>query len=173
MSDIVWPLDYNIIRNKHISNTFGKFRERTKGHHWGWDFYAPAGTACYAIADAISIQTYGKASSKENFGLVLVLEFEFEGRRLFAAYCHLSKIVTHGIGAHSQVKAGDLIAYSGNSGNAYNMKGQDEHLHFELRETVRPLPGEKGRLSPIRAFKTLPLKSPIIVSHQGQKTRVH
>jgi murein DD-endopeptidase MepM/ murein hydrolase activator NlpD len=163
MSEIAWPLDYNVIRRKKISNTFGRFKERTKGCHWGWDFYAPVGTPCYAIADAVSVQTY----RSKDFGLVLVLEFQFEGRRLFAAYCHLAKAIIHGTGKLSRIKAGDFVAYTGNSGNASNLTGAEEHLHFELRESVRPLPGEKGRLSPLKIFKECPLTSPIIVSHQN------
>ncbi|MCA1856349.1 M23 family metallopeptidase [Massilia oculi] len=162
MQGVQWPLDYNIIRGRKLSNTYGRFKERFAGCHWGWDFYAGVGTPCYAIADAISIQTYQSSS----FGLVLVLEFDHEGRRLFAAYCHLDKAIVQGAGPRNQIKAGDFVAYTGSSGNASNLKGEEEHLHFELRTSVRPLPGEKGRLSPIEIFRKCPLNSPIITPHR-------
>lgn len=160
MSQILWPLVQNIIRKQKLSNTFGEFPgQRNSGVHWGWDFYAAKGTECYAIADGEIQMIYGKSTDTDGFGLVVVLKFNFENRNLYAAYCHLDKaIVSPGV----KVKAGDFIGYTGNSGNAHNMKGADEHLHFEIREEPRPPKGKKGRLSPFVVFKKCPLHEMII-----------
>lgn len=158
MATILWPLVNNVIRRKKLSNTYGRFAERTSGVHWGWDFYAHAGTPCYAIADGKLVLRYGSSNDTGNFGLVSVLEFPFEGRTLYAAYCHLS-----GVSAPlGPIAAGQQIGFTGNSGNAHGMTGDDEHLHFEIRTSPRPPPGgSPHRLSPLIVFKKCPLTQAI------------
>lgn len=160
-SKILWPLVSNMIRRNKLSNTFGRFAERTSGTHWGWDFYAKRGTPCFAIADGPVKAVYGAATDTGSFGLVVVQEFAFEGRKLYAAYCHLSAALVQA--SPHAVAAGTQIGMTGNSGNASTMKGDDEHLHFEIRSSVRPPPGgEPVRLSPLTVFKVCPLHRPIL-----------
>lgn len=160
MSKILWPLVSNVIRRNKLSNTYGRFAERASGAHWGWDFYAKAGTPCFAIADGTIDLVYGHASDTGSFGLVAVLKFTHETGELYAAYCHLSRVV---VSVGQRVAAGDQIGFTGNSGNASNMRGPDEHLHFEIRNSRRPPPGgQPSRISPLRVFKRCPLNSPIV-----------
>lgn len=159
MDKVLWPLVSNMIRKNKISNTFGRFAERSSGVHWGWDFYAEAGTPCYAISDGELVMIYGRASDTGNFGKVAVLKFEFKGKTYYAAYCHLLD-VTAGIGP---IKAGDEVGHTGNSGNAYNMKGADQHLHFEIRNSPRPGPGgPPNRISPFFLYGVCPLNQTIL-----------
>jgi murein DD-endopeptidase MepM/ murein hydrolase activator NlpD len=159
MSEILWPLVSNVIRRGKLSNTYGRFPERKSGTHWGWDFYAKAGTPCYAIADGRIEAIYGSTSDTGSFGQVVVLQFDFGGKKLYAAYCHLSG-ATVGL---RPVKAGEQVGMTGNSGNASNMTGLDEHLHFEVRTSVRPPPGgAPHRISPLTIFGTCPLHTPIV-----------
>lgn len=160
MNQIGWPLVQNIIRRKKKSNTYGRFKERKSGVHWGWDFYAKVGTPCYAIADGVIADVYGGQNDTKNFGLVVVLEFEFEGKKLYAAYCHLnsSAVLKKTSDNPALVTKGQLIGHTGNSGNAFNMSKEDEHLHFELRTSSKPVPGgHPFRLDPIQIFKKCPL----------------
>ena len=53
------------------------------------------------------------------------------------------------------------IGTSGNSGNAWNMKGSNQHLHFEIRTKLACGKGEDGRIDPIKVFKECPLKEAI------------
>jgi peptidoglycan LD-endopeptidase LytH len=160
MSKIRWPLVRNVIRKGKVSNTYGTFSGRIKGGHWGWDFYAKYGTPCYAIADGFIELVYGNVTDRKNFGLAVVLRFEFNGKNLYAAYCHLS---ASSVDPHTTVKAGDVIGFTGNSGNAFNMKGDDEHLHFEVRTSPRPGPGGlPGRISPLGIFGRCPLREVIV-----------
>lgn len=159
MAKILWPLVSNMIRMNKLSNTFGKFAERTSGVHWGWDFYAEAGTPCYAIADGEIVLRYGdRPTDTGAFGLVSVLKFEFEGKPLFAAYCHLQSVVAP-IGP---ITAGEQVGFTGNSGNAKGMTGREQHLHFEIRKSARPPPGELYRLSPLRLYGICPLHEAIV-----------
>jgi peptidoglycan LD-endopeptidase LytH len=160
MTTVLWPLVNNVIRRHQLCNTFGRFPERKTGTHWGWDLFAMRGTPCFAIAEGTIEAIYGHASDTGNFGLVAVLRFKFDQTELFAAYCHLSNVV---VTVGRRVKAGDEIGLTGNSGNASSMKGADQHLHFEIRTSVRPPPGgEPLRLSPIKVFRRCPLHHPIV-----------
>ena len=160
MTDVLWPLVYNVIRRNKFSNTIGVFAERASGGHWGRDFYAPKNTPCYAIADGDIAAIFGTSADTESFGLVVVLKFKYEHKTLYAAYCPLQKATV--ILNQKAIAAGDEIGYTGNSGNAFNMTGEDEHLHFEIRESVRPPPGSFHRLSPIKVFKTCPLHLAVV-----------
>jgi len=160
MSKILWPLVSNVIRRNKISNTYGRFPERSSGVHWGWDFYAKAGTPCYAIADGVIDLVYGHASDTGSFGRVVVLKFMYKEKALYAAYCHLAWASVY---AGDNVHAGDQIGLTGNSGNAHNMSGPDEHLHFEIRTSPRPAPGGTPfRISPLNVFGQCPLKTAIL-----------
>lgn len=155
---IRWPLQSNIIRNNAVSNTFGMVRRKADGSkkpHQGWDFFAPIGTQCYAIADGKIVHIGGAG----DYGKVVVQSFVFEGKTLYASFAHLSAItVTLG----QQVKRGDKIALTGDTGNAKGMKGKDLHLHFEIRSVATPGLGLAGRVSPLEVFRQVPLDKAVI-----------
>lgn len=152
-ANIRWPLKRNFIRRSSVANTFGLVRRNSDGSlrpHQGWDFEASIGTPCFAISD-------GKVefiSNAGDYGNVIVMSFAFEGRKLFAAYAHLSAMQTS---VGQQVSMGQQIGSTGDSGNARGMVGRDLHLHFEIRTVMRPGRGLEGRLSPLKVFRTIPL----------------
>lgn len=159
MDRLLWPLVSNVIRRNKISNTFGLFKERISGAHWGWDFYAQAGTPCYAVSDGEIVLIETGVSDTGSFGNVAVLKFEFKGKTFFAAYCHLQSVSV----GKGPIKAGDQVGYTGNSGNAHNMKGEDQHLHFEIRSSAKPGPGgPPRRISPFVLYGVCPLRLAII-----------
>lgn len=150
-----WPLDTNIIRRNSNNNTFGMVRKNSDGSprpHQGWDFYAKAGTPCYAISNG----EVKHVEERGALGLMVVISIAASGKH--AAYCHLSKAKVQ---VGDRVKLGELIGLTGNSGNAVGMVGGDEHLHFEIREQVITGMGLSGRISPIEVFGSCPLKHPI------------
>ncbi len=160
---IGWPLDKNRIRRGLVNHTFGMVRRRADGSkrpHQGWDLYAAPGTPCYAVADG----TIALIRTDGDYGNTIVLQFlyDFDGDgdrdTLYAAYSHLSKIeVKRG----DKVSLGQRIGLTGNSGNAVSMRGEDCHLHFELRSMVAPGLGLMGRYSPMEIFKVCPLDKEI------------
>lgn len=147
-----WPLDRNIIRRGLENHTFGMVRTSSAGHkraHQGWDFYAKLNTPCYAVADGEIVY----AGDRGDFGKTVVIDVA--GANVFPAYAHLNEIrVVRG----QHVKRGDLIGYTGNSGNAGSLSGDDEHLHFEIREYPLPGLGLDGRITPMQVFGVCPLK---------------
>lgn len=150
---IHWPLASNRIRRGSISHTFGMVRRNANGStrpHQGWDFYAAPGTPCFAVDGG----RIARIRTEGDYGNTVVLEFIHEGERLYAAYSHLSRI---DVKVEQLVKAGEQIGLTGNTGNAAGMRGEDCHLHFELRTMPAPGLGLAGRLSPLEIFGVCPL----------------
>ena len=155
---IKWPLKSNRIRRGMINHTFGMVRKNVNGSrrpHQGWDFYAAPGTPCFAVADA----TVALIRTEGDYGNTIVIEFVHDGDRLFAAYSHLSRI---DVKTGDRVTAGQQIGLTGNTGNAVSMKGEDCHLHFELRTMKAPGLGLAGRLSPMEIFGVCPLDEAVL-----------
>lgn len=163
-STVDWPLDLNRIRRGLINHTFGRVRRNADGTmrpHQGWDLFAAPGTPCFAVSDGSvkHIRTIG------DYGNTIVLEFQFDidgnGRpdTLYAAYSHLSRI---DVKVGEKVRKGQQIGLTGNSGNATSMRGEDCHLHFELRTQPTPGVGLVGRLTPGQIFETCPLHEPAL-----------
>lgn len=152
---IGWPLDINVIRRGMVNHTFGRVRNGGTKPHQGWDFKAAVGTPCYAIADGAVAMIYDSPA----YGKVLVCSFQHEGRSLYAAYAHLSKI---NVKQGEVVRRGSMIALTGESGNASQLPDPlDKHLHFEIRTMPRPGLGLDGRLSPLEVFGHCPLKAAV------------
>ncbi len=166
MGFLAWPLESNRIRRDVKNNTFGTVRRNADGtqrDHQGWDLVATPLTACYAIADGI-IQKYENHALKGH-GKFVVLEFVFQGRTLFALYSHLSVVsVARGVA----VSQGEVIAYTGTSGNANGMAGEDQHLHFEIRDQMSAGRGLSGRIDPRTMYGRAPIDYTVTESH-GQK----
>jgi len=153
-----WPLDENEIRRNMVNHTFGLVRRNSAGQrkaHQGWDFRAKPGTPCYAIAPGEVVMIYESG----DYGLVLVASFEHNGKTLYAAYAHLSKVLSK---VGDKLSKGTVIAKTGESGNARGMASPDQHLHFEIRTVPRPGPGLGGRKSPLEVFGHCPLNAPVM-----------
>jgi murein DD-endopeptidase MepM/ murein hydrolase activator NlpD len=93
--------------------------------HEGVDLVAAVGTPVYAAGDGIVVG----AEPKGRYGNWI--EIEHPGK-LATVYGHLSAFAT-GITAGSEVKRGELIGFTGNTGRTTG-----PHLHFEVRVNGRP-----------------------------------
>jgi murein DD-endopeptidase MepM/ murein hydrolase activator NlpD len=153
---ITWPLLQNEIRANSVNNTFGNVRKKKDGSpksHQGWDFKAYIGTPIYAVGS-------GKVIFKRNqgdYGLQLCHSFEHNGHIYYAFYAHLSEILLTG----NEVIIDDLVAKSGESGNAKGMSKEQQHLHFEIRTQRHCGKGLIGRISPIALFGICPLNDSV------------
>jgi peptidoglycan LD-endopeptidase LytH len=150
MSSVRWPLAHNQIRRGMVNHTFGMVRNGGARPHQGWDFYAEPGTKCYAISDG----TVSHVGPSGDFGRIVIVQFTFGAQTLYATYCHLSQ---YAVNRNDPVSAGQVVGYTGNTGNAVGMRGLDQHLHFEVRTTPFPGRGLAGRVSPLHVFKQCPL----------------
>jgi murein DD-endopeptidase MepM/ murein hydrolase activator NlpD len=151
MTALAWPLEANHIRRDVRNNAFGMVRNGGRKAHQGWDLAARPGTDCFAIADG----TIVKSTASGSYGKLAVLQFDHRGETLFAYYCHLSfRMVTVG----QQVVCGDVIGLTGNTGNASSMRGEDQHLHFEIRTSSLGNPGGlAGRVDPASLYGRAPV----------------
>ncbi|GAB2947985.1 M23 family metallopeptidase [Streptomyces heilongjiangensis] len=114
---------------KHgLSASYGQSGVNWMSLHTGIDFPVSYGTAVMAATDGTVRTQWNPA-----YGNMVIVTAK-DGTETW--YCHLS---TYKVASGATVKAGDVIAYSGNSGNSTG-----PHLHFEVHpaggSAIDPLP---------------------------------
>lgn len=114
-----------------ISSPFGwrdnPFKKDEKKFHNGIDFATPIGTPVYAMVDGECFQAgwENQLDQKQGFGLRVWQEATIEDKRVYIWYAHLSEVKIKPV---EQIKIGDLIGYTGNSGSSTG-----PHLHVQSR----------------------------------------
>ena len=143
-----WPLQSHVI-------TAGWFYNDGSLHR-ALDFRAAVGTPVYAAADGTVETAYrwnGRRTQGDtnSYGNMLKLRHaDYRGGRLETLYAHLSKLC---VAQGETVYEGQLIGYSGDTGNCYGA-----HLHFEVRyKTAVRLGGYQSVARPA-AEKTQPVQ---------------
>lgn len=104
------------VEQKGLSAYYGQAGINWMSVHTGIDFPVSYGTPVLAATDGVVRTEWNSA-----YGNMMVLTAK-DGTETW--YCHLSSYV---VASGTSVKAGDVIAYSGNSGNSTG-----PHLHFEV-----------------------------------------
>lgn len=150
---------------------FGNFAKRKSKKHQGIDFFALTGTAIYApldceVANVNTNNSYGQnitlkitGSSLEilkirrefldyqlaykDKGEIQYESFDENSQIYYLFYAHLSSIT---VNINDKILAGQIIGYSGNSGNAAATK--NPHLHFEIRDNANAPKGLSCRINP-------------------------
>ncbi|MEV7385774.1 M23 family metallopeptidase [Streptomyces sp. NPDC091215] len=116
------------VTQKGLSAYFGQAGVNWMSVHTGIDFPVSYGTTVMAATDGIVSTKWNSA-----YGNMMIVTAK-DGTETW--YCHLS---SYRVAAGTTVKAGEPIAYSGNSGNSTG-----PHLHFEVRPAggaaIDPLP---------------------------------
>lgn len=114
-----------MIRLKHLplqnwatTSKFGKRNYAPNPWHNGVDGRAVTGTPVYAVEDGV---VKAAQDNPTGYGLYITLDHSKWG----SLYGHLSRFNCK---VWQQVKAGDIIGYSGNTGLS-----EAPHLHFEVR----------------------------------------
>lgn len=111
-----------------LSAYFGQAGINWMSQHTGIDFPVSYGTTVMAATDG-TVRTQWNSA----YGNMLIVTAK-DGTETW--YCHLS---SYRVSSGTTVKAGDPVAYSGNSGNSTG-----PHLHFEVRpaggSAIDPLP---------------------------------
>lgn len=143
---------FNVLRTAKLASVrsagFGMVRNGGTRPHQGVDLAAPNNYRCYAVDDGVV--SFVKRTDDNGYGRMLIIKLD---RGLFAAYAHLKDIL---VKEGQRVKAGDVVALTGSSGNAKTMRNMAEgsHLHFEVRTSQHPGRGLTGRLDPLKYFTT-------------------
>lgn len=108
-----------------LSASFGNDGSRWSHKHSGQDFAVPIGTKVEAAHKGTVVKAGPNGGGDgPAYGNAIVIK---HSNGTYSQYAHLSKIQVH-IG--EQVKKGEKIALSGNTGNS-----SGPHLHFEIRTT--------------------------------------
>lgn len=115
--------------NPPITSQFGKVRyiKTNQGRNASWgkqhggvDYGVGIGTPVYAVKDGVVLD---HPSDPDGFGTYGKVQHE-DGK--ISYYGHLSTLTAK---AGDKISAGDLVGYSGNTGNS-----SGPHLHFEVRD---------------------------------------
>jgi len=117
-----WPVDGRTITQYFGENPriYAKFNQ---AGHEGLDFSTPVGGNVYACADG---KVYDIRPNDGNaYGLYVRLQHRVGDREYHTIYAHLSRVL---VSKGQSVKAGDVIALSGNTGHSFG-----PHLHLTLK----------------------------------------
>lgn len=140
----------NVLRTAKLASVrsagFGMVRNGGTRPHQGVDLAVPNNYRCYAVDDGIV--SFVKTSDDNGYGRMLIIKLD---GGLFVAYAHLKDIL---VKEGQRVKAGDVVALTGSSGNARTMRDMPggSHLHFEVRTSQHPGKGLAGRIDPLKYF---------------------
>lgn len=130
------------------SAKFGLVRRNADGSkraHQGIDLQANKGEMVLAVADGTIV---GVNMGLDGYGYTVTLQFEHEGKTLYAFYAHLSLVA---VKVGDKVNTGGWIGKTGSTGNAKGMDtiAKGGHLHFEIRTKQNCGLGLSGRLDPL------------------------
>lgn len=130
------PLDKSrfVITQFFGENPSAYARFGLKGHN-GIDFGCPEGTPICAVEDGIVEKSGSDPSGYGNY-----VKLRHAGG-LWTLYGHFSSLV---VGTSDVVKKGQLLGYSGNTGNSTGA-----HLHFEVRKAGEEKNGYNGAIDPM------------------------
>lgn len=107
------------IKSPIVTSRFGP---RWGSTHEGTDIAVPVGTPLYASADGVVVRSVGdQLNSKSGWGNYVKIKHANENYTLLG---HLNSV---SVKEGDEVKQGQLVGYSGNSGNSTG-----PHLHFEF-----------------------------------------
>lgn len=95
------------------------------GYHTGTDFAASIGTPIYATKQGVVVFSGYSGGWGVAYGYHVIVSSYHDGKFVRHMYAHL---YSRKVGIGERVKAGQLIGYSGNSGNT-----SGPHLHYEER----------------------------------------
>ncbi|MBQ4162030.1 MAG: M23 family metallopeptidase [Parabacteroides sp.] len=139
-----------------VGSTFGKTRNGGKKEHSGLDLYAEPGTPVYAMYDGVisKKQRYVVTQpdrndkhwpidyngDKESAGNRFSIECEVDGQKIYFMYWHMQAGTPVAINPRTgkifkpgdKVYAGEVVGYTGKTGNAYNV--DYKHLHLGVKD---------------------------------------
>lgn len=120
------------LTTRAVQSRFGASRDEGRRTHEGIDIFAERGTPVLAA----SAGWIGGSTTNGLGGNVVWVWSPFRGVRTY--YAHLDR---HAVSPGERVRAGDVVGYVGNTGNA---RGGPTHLHFGVyavgEGSVDPLP---------------------------------
>lgn len=138
--------------------TFGYVRNGGERFHNGLDLFAEEGTPVYAMIDGvISNSNYtinqpdkkaedypnGYRGDKNSAGNRVYVEGRYDGQDVIIGYCHLQAGTPVAINPRTgkmfkpgdAIYRGELLGYTGRTGNAYNVTNKHLHLLYKVKNS--------------------------------------
>lgn len=138
--------------------TFGHVRNGGERFHNGLDLFAEEGTPVYAMIDGvISNSNYtinqpdkkaedypnGYRGDKNSAGNRVYVEDRYDGQDVIIGYCHLQAGTPVAINPRTgkmfkpgdAIYRGELLGYTGRTGNAYNVTNKHLHLLYKVKNS--------------------------------------
>jgi murein DD-endopeptidase MepM/ murein hydrolase activator NlpD len=112
------------LKEIYVTCPFGRPGSWAAGYHTGIDYRATPGTPVYATKGGTVVGT-GWYTWGTSYGNHVVIRSLHNGILRKHGYCHLTRNV---VSVGQKVKVGQLIGYSGDTGNTFG-----PHLHYEER----------------------------------------
>ena len=144
----------------YVNGTFkalrGYYEDGSPRYHWGIDLYAKPGTPVYSMYSGYVLRTetnHPDRYEEKSFGNVIVTENEVKGYagKVFLQYSHLRYGTPVAVNPRTgkpfvkgdRVFAGDLIGYTGKTGNAFDDTDvPNKHLDLMAAFAVDPSTGK-------------------------------
>lgn len=118
----MYRIDYLPLDELYVTSPFGLRNYKNMKWHNGIDLRAKIGTAVYAVSDGIvKVAKINEGGINTGYGKYVVIEHN----DFCSLYAHLDSYI---VKVGQKIKAGQLIGYSGNTGDS-----EGPHLHFEIR----------------------------------------
>jgi murein DD-endopeptidase MepM/ murein hydrolase activator NlpD len=112
-----------------VNSPFGKIRGGKP--HPGTDYPVAGGTPYHATAKGIVV----KAGFSSTYGNVVILDHGLgyaNSARVYTLYAHASKLLVH---ERQEVKTGDVVSLTGNTGRVFPPPPKGFHGHYEVIQT--------------------------------------
>ncbi len=112
-----WPTYVHSIKSDWPNYSSGSY-------HAGTDFPVPLNTPVYSTCDG---EVVAVTSLTTSYGKHIKIRATVNGSTVYIRYCHLNSFA---VNVGDKVTSGQLIAYSGSTGNSTGL-----HLHYEVRNS--------------------------------------
>jgi len=135
--------------------TSSSCEEGTRDIHIGVDVGGPVGTPVCSVADGV-VHSAGYNSADLDYGHVVVVEHEWNERRVWALYGHLSSESTASKRPGDAIARGDVLGWMGDKDEN---GGWPTHVHFQLsleEPRTHDMPGVVSSAQHAQALQTYP-----------------
>ncbi len=106
--------------------------------HMGIDLWAPAGTTVHALMDGV-IHSFADNDDTGNYGPTLVLEHDWNDKKLYTLYGHLSRNDMSNWEVGARFRESEPIA---TLGTPLENGGYSPHLHFQVMQQMLDYRGD-------------------------------
>jgi murein DD-endopeptidase MepM/ murein hydrolase activator NlpD len=106
--------------------------------HMGIDLWAPAGTSVHAFMDG-TVHSFANNDDQGNYGPTLILEHDYNGKKLYTLYGHLAIGDMNKWSVGSRFRESEKIA---TLGKPEENGGYSPHLHFQIMTDMGKYKGD-------------------------------